>query len=123
MAWRPHPKHSRTDPTSPSGWATCDRSGFVGQSRDLVNQYDWRGLKLMPTNVRVLPQYLDKPQRQLGTIILSPDPLPLQNARPEQYPIDEVWPRLLEGGQPRYLENSSCAREMEYNTYFQTGNF
>jgi len=120
MAWRPKPKHARVDPTSPAGWGTCDRSGFIGQQRDLVNQMQWRGLKLMPTNIRVLPQYLDKPQRQLGTIILSPDPVPLMNARPEQYPIDEIWPRLTQRGQPRYLQNSSCSRSLQSSVYFQT---
>jgi hypothetical protein len=33
---------------------------------------------------------LDVPNRQLGTIILPPDPLPILNARPEQYDIDEI---------------------------------
>lgn len=32
---------------------------------------------------------LDEPQRQLGTLILPPDPTPIMNARPENYPIDE----------------------------------
>lgn len=120
MAWRPHPKRARTNPSSPAGWATDDRSGFIGQARDLINQQQWRGLKLMPTGIMTLPAFLDVPQRQLGTIILSPDPEPLQNARPEQYPIDEIWPRLLQGGQPRYLQNSRCSRSLQANKYFDT---
>jgi hypothetical protein len=88
--------------------------------RDLVNQEQWRGLKLMQTGIRVLPEYLDIPQRQLGTIILSPDPLPVANARPEQYPLDEIWPRLTQQGQPRYLQNSSCSRSMQASVYFNT---
>jgi hypothetical protein len=77
----------------------------------------------MPTNIRVLPQYLDKPQRQLGANILSPDPVPLQNARPEQYPIDEIWPRLLQNGQPRYLQRSECSRSLQASAYFAQGKF
>lgn len=32
---------------------------------------------------------LDVPQRQLGVLIIPPDPPPIMNARPEQYAIDE----------------------------------
>ena len=117
---RKHPKHARVDPTSPRGWATCMRSGFVGQEQDLIDQVEWRGLKLVPTGIKALAPYIDKPQRQLGTIILSPDPVGLANARPEQYPIDEIWPRLLQGGQPRYLQKSECSRSMQSNVYFNT---
>jgi hypothetical protein len=117
---RKHPKYARVDSNSPRGWATCMRSGFVGQEQDLIEQVEWRGLKLMPTGIRALAPYIDKPQRQLGTIILSPDPVGLANARPEQYPIDEVWPRLLQGGQPRYLQRSECSRSLQSNVYFST---
>lgn len=120
---RKHPKWTRTDPRNPQGWGTDDRTGFVGQNRDLVNQYEWRGLRLMPTNIRVLPAYLDKPQRQLGAIVLSQDPVPLQNARPEQYPIDEIWPRLMQNGQPRYLQRSECSRSLQASEYFNRGKF
>jgi hypothetical protein len=117
---RKHPKYARVDSSSPRGWATCMRSGFVGQEQDLIEQVEWRGLKLMPTGIRALAPYIDKPQRQLGTIILSPDPVGLENARPEQYPIDEVWPRLLQGGQPRYLQRSENSRSLQTNLYFST---
>jgi len=117
---RRHPKWARTDPTSPRGWATDEKSGFVCNAEDMQMQYEWRGLKLMPTGIRSIAAYLDKPQRQLGTIILSPDPVGLANARPEQYPIDEVWPRLLQGGQPRYLQRSENSRSLQTNLYFST---
>lgn len=120
MAWRPHPKHAQTDPTSPMGWGTCDRSGFLDNVENLREQVQWSGLRLQSLNLLVSPQYLDIPQRQLGTIILSPDPVPLANARPENYPIDEIWPRLLQRGQPRYLQRSSCSRSLQSSVYFQT---
>ena len=87
---------------------------------DLQYQFQWRGLKLMSTGILVCDSCLDKPQRQLGTIILSPDPVALKNARPEQYPIDEIWPRLLQRGQPRYLQNSRVSRSMQASVYFKT---
>jgi hypothetical protein len=38
----------------------------------------------------VHPDFLDEPQRQLGTITLPPDPPGVMNARVEQYAIDEA---------------------------------
>jgi hypothetical protein len=96
------------------------RSGFVGQCQDLIEEGQWRGLKVMKTGTRALWPFVDKPQRQLGTLILSADPVALKNARPEQYPIDENWPRLMQRGQPRYLQNSRVSRMLQYSVYFQT---
>jgi hypothetical protein len=73
----------------------------------------------MSINLQVCPKCLDLPQRQLGAIILSPDPLPLMMALPEQYPIDEYWPRLVQGGQPRYLQGG-YARYLQVSKYFDT---
>lgn len=123
MAWRPKPKYARTDPSSPQGWATCMRSGFVGNLVNLVEQGQWRGFKVMGTGTYALPPYIDEPQRQLGAIILPPDPVGLVNARPEPYPIDEIWPRLVQRGQPRYLQRSSCSRSLQASTYYQQGAF
>mgnify|MGYP001585454293 CR=1 FL=1 len=86
---RQHPRRTVTDPSSPSAWGTCDRSGFILQQKDLKWQLEWAGLKLINTRVLVAPDMLDEPNRQLGTIILPPDPMPVMNARPENYAIDE----------------------------------
>ena len=96
------------------------RCGFVGNLIDFKWQFQWRGLKLMNTGTLVCDDCLDLPQRQLGTIILSPDPMPLANARPEQYPLDEIWPRLLQRGQPRYLQKSRVSRSLQASVYFET---
>jgi hypothetical protein len=120
MAWRPHPRMARTDPTNPSGWATCQKSGMVGNAKNLVAQMEWRGMRVMPTGILAYAPYIDKPQRQLGANIMPPDPTTLTNARPEQYPVDENWPRLTQKGQPRYLQNSRVARMLQYTVYFNT---
>lgn len=117
---RRHPKYARVNSRSPQGWATCQKSGFVGQAKDLIEQTEWRGLRVMGTGTLALKKFIDKPQRQLGTLILSPDPVALQNARPEQYPIDEIWPRLDQKGRPRYLQRSECSRSLQSNLYFKT---
>jgi hypothetical protein len=123
VAWRPRPKYARVNPSSPAAYGTCDRSGFIGNQQNLRSQVQWRGLRLLDTNLLVLPKFLDTPQRQLGTIILSPDPVPVLNARPENYPIDEIWPRLTQRGQPRYLQRSSCSRSLQQSAYYQQGAF
>lgn len=86
---RPHPKRTQTDPTNPSAWATDDRSGFLGNHRNLRWQYEWAGTQLINTRVLVYEDMLDVPQPQLKTVILPPDPVPVMNARPENYAIDE----------------------------------
>ena len=84
-------------------------------------QVEWQGLKVMPTGILAYAPYIDKPQRQLGANILPPDPTGLVNARPEQYPADENWPRLLQRGQPRYLQGPTrVARMLQYPVYFTT---
>jgi len=96
------------------------RSGFVVNTEDMQAQSEWRGFRLMPTGTLTISRFLDKPQRQLGAIVLPPDPVGLMNARPEQYPVDEIWPRLLQRGQPRYLQRSSCSRSLQQSVYFTT---
>lgn len=75
----------------------------------------------MPIGILVCEICLDLPQRQLGTIILPPDPVAVKNARPEQYAIDEIWPFLLESGQPMFLERSECSLSLEAALYYSTG--
>ena len=120
---RRHPRHARTDPSSPRGWATDMRTGFVGNLEDMVWQYEYRGLGLYNTQVLTLPEYADVPNRQLGSVVLPPDPPGLLNARPEAYPSDERWPRLLQNGAPRYLQTQNGTlqaqpRTLQYSKYF-----
>ena len=119
MSHRPHPKGARTNPRSPQGWATCQRCGFIWNLVKLSDQSEWRGLQLLSINLQVCPTCLDKPQRQLGTIILDPDPPPLPGALPEPYEVDEYWPRLVQGGQPRYLQGGR-PRYLQVLKYFDT---
>ena len=99
---RRHPRRAAVDPTSPSAWGTDDRSGFIGNHKNLCWQYQYRGTQLINTRVLTYPDMLDVPQRQLGTIILPPDPVPIMNARPESYYIDEQTFRIEQDGTQRY---------------------
>lgn len=102
---RPHPRRARTNPTAPEAWGTCDRSGFVANQRNLQWQFQWAGTELINLRVLVAPDQLDIPQRQLGTIILPPDPVSIQNARPEPYNIDEQTYLTAQNGQVLYAQN------------------
>jgi hypothetical protein len=55
---------------------------------NLAWQFDWRGNQL--TNIRVLvcKQCTDKPFELNRPIVLPPDPLPVQNPRPENFDIE-----------------------------------
>lgn len=86
---RRHPKRARVDPRSPRAWGTDDRSGFIGNHEDMVWQYEWAGFELINQKILVYPDELDIPNRQLGSIVLPPDPPSILNARPEAYDIEE----------------------------------
>jgi len=86
---RKHPRRAEVDPSSPRGWATSDRNGMIGNLQNMRWQFEWRGNRIMNTRVLVHDDELDEPQRQLGNLVIPPDPLPLYNARPENYSIDE----------------------------------
>lgn len=76
-------------------------------------------MSLVNTQLLVCEPCLDTPQRQLGAVILPPDPPGLLNARPEPYPYDERWPRLVQGGQPRYLQGGRHSRSLQFSKYFE----
>jgi len=81
-------------------------------------QFEWRGNRLVNTKILVFEDQLDTPQRQLGTIILPPDPPSILNARVEQYFIDEQTQRRLADGTLR-LQMDGTVR-IESNS--QSGN-
>lgn len=109
---RPHPRRARTNPNSPRAWGTSDRNGMINNHNKLVWQWDWAGQTMVNKRILVSQDELDQPQRQLGTIVLPPDPVPILNARIEPYAIDELWPFMMEGSieqgsLPVYLEETS----------------
>ena len=53
-------------------------------------QYFWRGNHLTRIPILVGPDEYDKPNEQARARILSPDPLPIQNPRPEDF-VSEMY--------------------------------
>lgn len=84
MAYRPH-GHASANPQSPSAWGRCDRCGFIYNHRALQFQFDYRGPRLTNLRFLVCQTCYDKPQAQLKPIMVTQDPLPIINARPEDY--------------------------------------
>lgn len=116
---RPHPRRARTNPTSPRAWGTSDRNGMISNQEDLVWQFEWAGTQLINKRVLVSRDEYDTPQRQLGTIILPPDPVSIANARPEAYNIDEETYRIEQNGQQRYQMDGNPRLESN----LQSGNY
>lgn len=81
--------HFNVSPTRPRARAVCDRCGQIWQHDQLVWQFQWQGPKLQNLRILVCPPCLDIPQEQLRTIVLPPDPVPIQYARPEDYVSDD----------------------------------
>lgn len=73
------------DAQHPEAQAICDRCGFLWPHRELRWQYQWQGAQLINQNFLVCPDCIDIPQEQLRTIIIPPDPIPVQDARPARW--------------------------------------
>ena len=95
---RPHGRRALVDPENPRAFGVCDRCGQWVNHINLQWQFDWRGNNLANLRILVCDTCLDVPQDQLRPIVIGPDPLPIKNARPEQFYIDEVDERATQGG-------------------------
>jgi hypothetical protein len=72
---------------NPRALAICDRCGFLTNHDKLAWQFDWAGLRLQNLRILVCDRCYDEPQRQKGAKPVSPDPLPIYNARPEPFTV------------------------------------
>lgn len=79
---RPHGR-AHIDASNPRALGVCDFCGFLYNLQDLRWQFEWIGPRLTNQRMLVCRTCNDKPQEQLRTIVLPPDPIPVFNARPE----------------------------------------
>jgi hypothetical protein len=84
MAYRFHGR-ANVNPNSPRAFGRCDRCGFIYNHNKLRFQFDFRGPQLQNLRFLVCDRCYDTPQAQLKPIILTQDPTPILNARPEDY--------------------------------------
>ncbi len=106
---RKHPRRIWVDPTDPQPWGTSDQNGMIGPRPKMAYQREWSGNKVVDLNMLVHPDELDVPNRQLGNLMLSPDPPPKRNARPENYIIDEASYLSAEDGSALITETSGTS--------------
>lgn len=79
----PQSRFAYADMSKPEAWGVCDRCNFRYRRKDLVWQFDYRGLSL--ENLRILVctrTCLDVANPQLKPIIVGPDPIPVKDPRP-----------------------------------------
>lgn len=84
MAWSLY-NHASIDKYHPRPLGVCDRCGFVYNRDKLYWQYTMVGVQSLNLRVLVCRKCMDKPQEQLRTIIIPPDPVAIMNPRPGEF--------------------------------------
>jgi hypothetical protein len=80
--------------------AICDRCGFRYNHVNLRWQFDYRGAGLQNLRILVCNRCEDEPQEQLRSIVLPPDPIPVMNARVQDFVDAESDYMGLSGSTP-----------------------
>jgi|KBSMisStandDraft_5_1062788.scaffolds.fasta_scaffold20169_4 hypothetical protein len=107
---REHGKGVEISPTHPRAKAVCDRCGMHYNHHKLKWAVDWRGTKLQNLRMLVCDSCLDAYQQNgQRTILLPPDPVPIHNARPENYVANDN-PLSALGANPNPLLNLYSAQ-------------
>lgn len=84
MGWASKGGHAYADSSNPEAWGVCDRCGQTWLLRELKFQFDFRGPRLMNTQLRVCQPCTDLPCVWFKPIVVPPDPIPVPNPRPQQ---------------------------------------
>src|SRR5690242_11718892 len=75
---------ARVDPSNPQAFAICDRCGMRRNHVDLAWQFEWFGNELRNKRILVCAdKCIDVPHEFTRPPVLPPDPVPIQNPRPE----------------------------------------
>jgi len=93
---RPHGR-ARVDTRNPRAFGICDRCGFLYNHYELRWQFDYAGAGLINRRILVCETCEDIPQAQLRNIILPADPVPIMNARIQNYVDASVDKRTTSG--------------------------
>ena len=89
MGYASRSGRARTNPNHPEAFGVSDRSGMWYNHVDLQEQFYYSGPQLVRTGYLMPASELDVPNEQLRTIVLAPDPLPVLQARVENFQVDE----------------------------------
>jgi hypothetical protein len=89
MRVRNHGKYTKMSKDNPRAIGRCDYSGLLVSHAGMKDQYQYRGQGLVKTGYRVYSKFLDVPNPQDLSPLIKADPVPIQNARPDN--IVEVF--------------------------------
>lgn len=81
---RPHGRAS-VSTRNPRAFAVCDRCSFLTNHHKLSWQFDFAGSGLINKMILVCQSCTDQPQEQLRSFALASDPVPIMNARVQDY--------------------------------------
>lgn len=98
MGYASQAGRARTSPSNPQAHAICDRCGFRYNFVDLRWQFDWSGTQLRNLYLLVCKWCLDTPQEQLRAIVVPADPLPIPQARVQDFNAASTDQRTLSPG-------------------------
>jgi hypothetical protein len=85
MAYASQAGRAKTSVTNPEAHAICDRCGFRYNHKDLAWQYDWRGATMQNIRILVCNTCYDTPQEQRRAIVVPADPMPIIQARVQDF--------------------------------------
>lgn len=68
---------------NPEAAGRCDRGGEIRKRSELLVEMRWAGNALVPTGFLCCREHIDPPQPQDRLLVLGPDPIPVDNARPD----------------------------------------
>ena len=97
MSYASKSGRARTNARNPQAHAICDRCGGRFNHVDLGWQHDWAGASMINKRILVCRSCMDKPQSQLRSIIVSADPIPILNPRPQDFVNAETDRRVTSG--------------------------
>jgi len=98
MGYASRAGRARTNSANPQAHAICDRCGFRYNWVDLSWQYDWRGAQLANIRILVCSPCKDTPQQQLRSIVVPADPVPIINARTQDFVAASINYSSISGG-------------------------
>jgi hypothetical protein len=90
MAYASISGRAKTSSSSPRAFAICDRCGFTYNHINLQWQFDWRGPTMQNVRILVCNECLDDPQEQQRAIVVPADPVPIMQARTQDFRTAET---------------------------------
>ena len=98
----PAGKYVRVNSSGPEAFGICDLCGLRFNHIDLRWNFEWAGQQLWNTRSLRCWRCVDVPNETLRAIVLPADPLPIINARTENFAYEDQTVRILQRGGVAY---------------------